>query len=77
MLEAGRGADLGEEALGTDDGCELGSEHVERDLAPRAEVLGKTYRDHPALAELALDAVAALQRGVEACHGLSHPVPLP
>jgi hypothetical protein len=42
-----------------------------------AEVLGKVHRGHPALAELAPDAVAAVQRGVEACYGLSDTVPLP
>ena len=50
----------GQEALGTDDGCELGLEDLQRDLAFVLQVIGQVDRRHAALTELTLNGVAAL-----------------
>ncbi len=66
MLKVRGRLDLGQEALRPDDGRELGLQDFQRDLTLVAEVLGQVDRGHAALAELALDAVAALERRVQA-----------
>ena len=58
VLEVGGGLDLGEEALGTDDGGEFGAEDLDGDGAVVLEVVGEVDRGHAALAQLPLDAVA-------------------
>jgi hypothetical protein len=50
MLEVGGGADLLEEPVGSDDGGEVGPQHLERDLAVVPEVLGQADGGHAALA---------------------------
>jgi hypothetical protein len=65
MLEARGGVDLGEETVGADGGGEVWFEHLERDVAVMAEILGQIDRGHAAFAERALDAVAAIERRVE------------
>jgi hypothetical protein len=50
---------LREEPLGPDDGGELGAEDLDGDFAVVLQVLREVHRGHPALAELALDGVAA------------------
>ncbi len=58
VLQVGGGLDLGEEPLGAEDRGQLGAEHLERDLAVVAEVVGEVDGGHAALAQLALEAVA-------------------
>jgi hypothetical protein len=65
VVEAGGQLDLAEEALGADRGGKVGAEDLERDLTVVAEVLGQEDDGHPALAELALDPVAAGQGAIE------------
>ena len=72
MLQVGRGLDLGQEPLGADHGGELGAEHLERDLAVVAEVLGQVDGGHAAGAELALEAVAVGEGGLEAAEQFGH-----
>jgi len=59
VLEIGGGADLGQEAFGAHHGRQLGLEDLEGHLPVVAQVLRQVHRGHAALAELALDAVAA------------------
>ncbi len=61
MLQVRRRLDLGQEALGTDDGGQLGLQDLERDLALVLEVVGQVDGGHPALAELVPDDVAVGQ----------------
>ena len=70
MLEVRRRLDLGEEPLGTDDRCEFGLEHLQRDLALVLQVIREVDRRHPALAEFGLDAVAAFEGCVQAGDGV-------
>ena len=58
MVEPGGDLDLGQEAIGAQDGAELGPEHLERHLALVLEIVGQIDRRHPSLAQLPLDAVA-------------------
>jgi hypothetical protein len=75
VLEIGGELDLGQEALGADDGRELGAQHLHRDPAVVAEVLGEVHRGHAARADLVLEAVMAGQRTRDsrrqAAHGCS------
>ena len=66
VLQRRGGLDLHHEALGADDGGELGLQDLERHLAVVLEVLGQVHRGHAPLAELPLDAVAVGQGGNEA-----------
>ena len=61
MLEVGGGPDLGEEPLGPDHRGELGPEHLERHLAVMPEVYREIDDRHPAVTDLALDAIAVAQ----------------
>ena len=63
--ETGGELDLAEEPLGADRGREVGPEDLEGDLAVVAEVLGQEHDGHAALAELALEVVAAGEAAVE------------
>ena len=65
MLQRRDRLDLAQEPLGADDGGQLGPENLDRDLAVVLQVLGQIDRGHAALAELALDAVAAAEGGGE------------
>ncbi len=64
MGELGRDPDLLEEPL-AEGGGQLRVEHLERDRAIVAEVVGAIDRRHPAPAERALDAVAVGEGGLE------------
>jgi hypothetical protein len=75
MLQIRRGPDLRQESLGANYGGELGLEHLERDLAAVAEIVGEVHRGHSALAELALDAVPAREGGVKAPNRIRHGCP--
>ena len=61
MLEPGRDADLAGEAVRAERGGELGTEHLDRDLAVVLEVVGQVDGGHAALAELALDPVGGAE----------------
>ena len=63
--QAGGELDLAEEPVGADGGREVGAEDFQGDLAVVAEVLGQEHDGHPALAELALEDVAAGEAGGE------------
>ena len=65
VVERGGDPDLAGEAVGAEQRAELGPEHLDRHLAVVPEVVGQVDRRHAAPAELALDGVAALQRGAE------------
>ena len=65
MGETGGELDLAEEPVGADRGREVGTEDLEGDLAVVAEVLGQEHDGHAALAELALELVAAGESGFE------------
>jgi hypothetical protein len=65
VLEARRGLDFRDEALGAQHGGELGLEDLECHLAVVFQILGEIDRGHAALAELTLDAVAIGQSGAE------------
>jgi hypothetical protein len=58
VLEIGGDLDLFGEAVGADDGGELGAEHLEGDLAVVLQVVGQVNGCHAAVAEFALDTVA-------------------
>ena len=72
VLEVGGELDLGQEPLGADHGGELGTQHLERDLAVVPQVLGEVHRRHAAGADLALDAVAVGEGGLEPVEQLGH-----
>ena len=61
MLEVGRRLDLGQEPLGAHHGGQLGAEDLERDRMVMPDVVRQADRGHPALTDLTLDAVAALE----------------
>ena len=69
VLEVGRDLDLGQKALGAHHRGQLWLEDLEGDLALVLQVVGQIDRGHPALAELALNVVAALEGRVQAVDG--------
>ena len=72
MLQVGGVLDLAEEALGAEDGRELGAEDLEGDLAVVLQVVGQVDGGHAAAAELALDRVPVGEgsaQGVRYAHG--------
>jgi hypothetical protein len=62
VLQVRRGLDLGQEPLGADHRGQLGTEHLDGDLAIVLQVLGEIDGRHAALTELPLDAVAVGER---------------
>ena len=66
MAELRRDLDLAKKSLGADGARQLGIEHLDRDLAPMAQVVGQVDRRHSAAANLALDAIPATDRRREA-----------
>ena len=66
MLQVGGDLDLGEEAVAADDGGELGVQDLDGDLAAVLQVFGEVDGGHPALAQLALEAIAVGEGGGEA-----------
>ena len=71
VLKVGGDLDLGEEALGADDGPEFGLEDLDGDEAIVLEVVREVDGGHAALPELALNAVAVgqgLREAVERRH---------
>ena len=74
MLELCRDPDLAQESLGADRGRELRPQHLDGDRPVVLEILGQKDGGHPALAELALEAVAVGESRCEArgrCRHLS------
>ena len=67
-----RHLDLAQEPLGADLGGDLGPEHLERDLAVVAQVVGQEDDGHAALAQLALEGVAAGEAAFEALLQVVH-----
>jgi hypothetical protein len=65
VAESGGEPDLLKKPLGADEIAELGPEDLDGDPAIVLEILGEVDRGHPALPELALDPIAASQRGDE------------
>ena len=76
MLQVGDGLDLAQEALGPDDGREVGPEDLDGDLALVAEVVREVDGGHAALAQLALDPVAVGEGRPESLNGVGHGVKL-
>ena len=72
MLQPGGDADLALEPLGAERGGELGMEHLERDRAVVAEVLGEVHRGHAAAPQLALEPVSVAEGGLERGAEISH-----
>ena len=70
VLQRRDGLDLTQEALGADDGGQLGTQHLDGHLAPVLEVLGEVDRGHAALAQLALEAVAVGDQGLQPVNGV-------
>ncbi len=61
-----------EKPLGADHRGEFRPQHLDRDLAIVLEVVGEIDRGHPALADLALDAIAAGEGLLESGRRLGH-----
>src|SRR5690242_14711107 len=72
MLEVGRELNLGQEPLGADDGGKLGPEHLEGHPPCMTDVLGQIHGRHPACADLALEAIAVRQGGLEPAQQFGH-----
>ena len=72
MLKRRGGLDLHHEPLGTEDRGEFRAQNLERDVSVVLEVMRQVHGRHAAGAELALDFVAAGQRGVEAVELRGH-----
>lgn len=60
------------EALGSHDRRQLRLQDLQGDLALVLEVIGQVDRGHPALAEFALDVIAAFEGFVQAFDGVRH-----
>jgi hypothetical protein len=69
VLEPGDELDLALEALRTEGGGDLGVEDLERDRAVVPQIMGEVDDSHPTTSELALDAVAVGQDGLETIGG--------
>jgi hypothetical protein len=76
MVEPRGELDLAQKAIGTHRVRHVFTEHLERDVAAVLHVVREIHRRHPALPELALDAIAAGERGSEARERRGHLRPL-
>ena len=70
MLEVGGGLDLSQESFGTYYSGEFRFQNLERNLALLLQVVSQIDRRHPALTDLTLDAVAALEGCVQVGDGV-------
>ena len=70
MLQVRRCLDLRKEPLGSDNRSEFRLQDFECGLPLVLEVVGKVDRGHPALTDLTLDAVSALESCVQAGDGV-------
>ncbi|MCX5763709.1 MAG: hypothetical protein NTU67_03655 [Gemmatimonadetes bacterium] len=66
VLERGRCFNLLHESLGAEHRGEFGLEQLQGDLAVMLHIVAQIDGRHPAFAKLALDAVAAGERAVQA-----------
>jgi hypothetical protein len=66
VLQGGGGADLREESLRSDHGSEFRAEDLHRHAPWVPDILGEVDRGHAALAQLAVEAVAVVERGGQA-----------
>ena len=78
VTEPGRELDLTQKSLDTHGHRQLGAEQLEGDRAVMLDIVGQVDGGHPALAQLALDDVAIVERPVEAIddvenHTAAHP----
>jgi hypothetical protein len=71
VLQPGREADLAQEPVGADGGRQLRTQHLERDGAVVAKIVGQPDLSHAPPAELTLDAVAIPQDRLEGM-GVEH-----
>ena len=69
MVELGRDPHFAQEALGADDGAQVGAKDFERDLAVVLQIAREIDGGHSAGADLALDGVAVGEGGSEALGG--------
>src|SRR5205823_12358364 len=77
MGEARRDLNLAQEALGTEGGRQLGTEHLDCDGAAVLQVLGQIDRRRAPVAELPVDRVPIGQSAAQAGRQLSHRNPIP
>src|SRR4029450_8664711 len=69
MLQIGRGLDLGEEAVRSNDRGQFGAEYLQGNLPIVPHIVGEIDGGHAALAQLPLDAVAVGEGGRESVVG--------
>ena len=74
MLQAGGGPDLHDEPLGTQDGGELGLQHLEGDLAVVPQVVGQVDGGHAAFTQGMVDRVPTRQGVVQPPDHIRHEV---
>ena len=72
MPEARRRLDFSEKPLSADDNRQLGLQDLEGDVAVVLQVLGQINRGHPALTQLTLDGVAALEGCIQTRDRIGH-----
>jgi hypothetical protein len=72
MLEVGRDLDLAEEPLGSQGSGQLGPKDLHGHGAVMPEILGEVDGRHPAMTELALEAVPVGQPGPKAIGDVGH-----
>jgi hypothetical protein len=72
MRQAGGDLYLALKPLETDDGAEVGPEHLDGNSATVPDVGGEVHGGHAALAKLALDDVAIRDSGAKAFEEVSH-----
>ena len=65
MLKLRSDADLPLESVRAEDGAQLGTQHLDRDLTVVLEVPGQVDGGHPAATELVLEAVAVAEGGLQ------------
>ena len=70
MMQPGGDLDLGEKAIGAEDGAELRAQNLDRDFTVVAEVARQIDHRHAALADATLDLVASGEGGVELIGGV-------
>src|SRR5215218_2250779 len=70
MLQAGRELDLAQESFGAECLGHFRMEHLECHRPVVAEVVGEIHHCHSTAAELALDAVLALERSLKATQSI-------
>jgi hypothetical protein len=72
MLKPGGDSDFAEEPFGTDGGGELGAQDLDGDGAFVPGVVGQVDCGHTALADQALDGIAAFERSTQLVERIGH-----